>query len=79
MHHPSKDMDTVSLQKELAVEAEAVHTEVDGAKVPHHKSKKEKRLILKQDLSIVVLLAGCYWFAYLVCAVYYLKTVIAKC
>ncbi|KAJ9610477.1 hypothetical protein H2200_005254 [Cladophialophora chaetospira] len=65
MHRSSKDMDTVSTQKELAIEAEAVHTEVDGADVPHHKSKKEKRLVLKQDLSIVLLLSGCYWFAYL--------------
>lgn len=30
------------------------------------KDKKEKRLLLKQDLSIVLLLSGCYWFAYLV-------------
>jgi hypothetical protein len=62
-------MDTSSTQKELAIEAEAVYFEADGAaNVPHRKSKKEKRLVLKQDLSIVLLLAGCYWFAYLVCS-----------
>lgn len=32
----------------------------------HHKDKKERRLVLKQDVLIVVLLSGCYWFAYLV-------------
>jgi hypothetical protein len=70
MDFSSEDMDSVSMQKELAVEAEAVHANVDGTDVPHHKSKKEKRLVLKQDLSIVVLLSGCYWFAYLVCWVH---------
>ncbi|KIW93256.1 uncharacterized protein Z519_05861 [Cladophialophora bantiana CBS 173.52] len=65
MDRSSKDMDTTSIQKELAIEAELVHADVDGADVVHHKTKKEKRLVLKQDLSIVVLLAGCYWFAYL--------------
>lgn len=33
----------------------------------HHKDRKERRLVLKQDFSIVLLLSGCYWFAYLVC------------
>ena len=69
MAHPVTDMATVCGEKELAVEAEAVHTEVDGADVPYHKSRLEKRLVLKQDLSMVVLLSGCYWFAYLVCPV----------
>ena len=32
----------------------------------HHKGNKERKLVLKQDLSIVLLLSGCYWFAYLV-------------
>jgi hypothetical protein len=33
-----------------------------------HLAKVEKKVVLKQDLSIVLLLAGCYFFAYLVCA-----------
>lgn len=33
----------------------------------HEKSPREKRLVLKQDLAIVPLLAGCFFFAYLVC------------
>jgi hypothetical protein len=32
----------------------------------HTKSPREQRLIWKQDLQIVPLLAGCYFFAYLV-------------
>ncbi|KAJ5610281.1 major facilitator superfamily domain-containing protein [Penicillium lagena] len=31
----------------------------------HEKSPREKRLLLKQDLAIVPLLAGCFFFAYL--------------
>ena len=33
-----------------------------------HMAKVEKRVVLKQDLTIVLLLAGCYFFAYLVCS-----------
>lgn len=62
-----QDMEAASTQKEIAVESEALHTETNAAYEAHHKSKKEKRLVLKQDLSIVFLLSGCYWFAYLVC------------
>ncbi|KAL6246868.1 hypothetical protein RBB50_006175 [Rhinocladiella similis] len=51
--------------KEGVFEAESVHKEVEAQGAEHHKSKKEKRLLLKQDLSIVLLLFGCYWFAYL--------------
>lgn len=54
--------------KEGVFEAESVHKEVEAQGAEHHKSKKEKRLLLKQDLSIVLLLFGCYWFAYLVCS-----------
>jgi len=68
-------MDTALEQKELAIEAKAVQTEVNGADVAHHKSKKEKHLVLKQDLSIIVLLSGCYWFAYLVCSACNVDTV----
>lgn len=35
--------------------------------------KLQKKLLLKQDLALVVLLSGCYWFAYLVSA-YVLQT-----
>lgn len=66
MNRSSKDMDTASVQKELAVEAEAVVPEMNGTGNVPRKSKKEKRLVLKQDLTIVLLLSGCYWFAYLV-------------
>ncbi len=61
-----RDIDTILEQKGLALEAEIVNLGTDGADMPHHKSKLEKRLIFKQDISIVVLLSGCYWFAYLV-------------
>lgn len=64
----SQDTESASTQKEIAVESEALHTETTAAYEAHHKSKKEKRLVLKQDLSIVLLLSGCYWFAYLVCS-----------
>lgn len=37
-----------------------------GPDGPHRKDGQEKRLVLKQDFSIVLLLSGCYWFAYLV-------------
>lgn len=33
---------------------------------PTQYSKLEKRVVLKQDLTIVLLLCGCYFFAYLV-------------
>lgn len=35
---------------------------------PPSKTSAEKRVILKQDLAIVLSLAGCYFFAYLVCS-----------
>lgn len=69
MNHASQDMESASSQKEIAVESKALHTETTTAYEAHHKGKKEKRLVLKQDLSIVLLLSGCYWFAYLVCYV----------
>lgn len=69
-------MDEVLKQGDLVVEDEVVHKEqVDGSDVVHIKSKKEKRLVLKQDLSIVLLLAGCYWFAYLVSSATSVETV----
>ena len=77
MDRSSKDMDTASIQKERAVEVETVSTEVDGADVAYYKSRREKRLVLKQDLSIAVLFSECYWFAYLVCSACNVETV--KC
>jgi hypothetical protein len=32
----------------------------------HHKTKQERRVVLKQDLTIVPLLSMCFFFAYLV-------------
>lgn len=80
MNPMTQDMDAAS-KHEIAIEAEAVHTEGDGmgAGMKHHKSKLEKRLVLKQDLSIVLLLSGCYWFAYLVCSRYRVKTLLETC
>lgn len=61
-----RDISATPSQKEGAIEAESVHKEVEVSDATQHKSKKEKSLLLKQDLSIVLLLFGCYWFAYLV-------------
>lgn len=66
MTHVPEVMDAVTEQKQLAVEAEVVQTDDNDTNLPRHKSKLEKRLLFKQDISIVGLLAGCYWFAYLV-------------
>ena len=47
-----------------------MHVDADRIEVPsehsHHKSKQERRLVIKQDLVIVALLSGCFFFAYLV-------------
>ena len=50
-------------QVEYAEHQEKHHVVAD---FKHEKSPREKRLLLKQDLAIVPLLAGCFFFAYLV-------------
>jgi hypothetical protein len=58
-------------QQEKIMEEQVKHIEHEKKHhvVPdfrHVKSPREKRLLLKQDLAIVPLLAGCFFFAYLV-------------
>lgn len=68
---------TVSDSKHLEmmedkVKSHAEHEDVElNPSRPLNKSKAEKRVVLKQDLSIVLLLAGCFFFAYLVSADHY--------
>ena len=42
---------------------------MDADTISNRRSKEENRLRLKHDLSIVILLSGCFFFAYLVCLV----------
>ena len=60
-------------------EVSAAHKEIPTSDITplvdvHHKGKQERQLVLKQDLSIVLLLSGCYWFAYLVSRVFHAGT-----
>jgi hypothetical protein len=61
---------TVDVHLEHAMKDGAEHTTADASVFEtgnsHHKSKHERRLVLKQDLVIVSLLSGCFFFAYLV-------------
>lgn len=43
-----------------------VNKEHEAPVTPQSKSKQERRLVLKQDLTITLVLAGCYFWAYLV-------------
>jgi hypothetical protein len=65
MDRTSKDVEVTAAHKELVTDDTTSCGDV------HHKNKQERRLVLKQDLSIVLLLSGCYWFAYLVSTVIY--------
>ena len=62
------EKDNAAFHKERLDSGEAGDRVYVQAGESHHKDKKERKLVLKQDLSIVLLLSGCYWFAYLVSA-----------
>ena len=68
MEATSKDVEYSASHMEVAAGVNGADKGYTVAGDAHHKDKKERLLVLKQDLSIVLLLSGCYWFAYLVCA-----------
>ncbi len=64
---PSHTKHVEMLEGKLRNEADAHNVEdASPSQQQAHLSKLEKRVVLKQDLTVVLLLAGCYFFAYLV-------------